>query len=336
MTPLLALPDAALERLVKSMGGPPHTRGVPMDLRASLLVHLDRRMHVPLERLSPNLARAEADRRVAVTLGARPDGVWVEELRVESEAREGLRVLLYRPRVKRRGPLVVLFHSGGFVLGRPEWTTPLASVLVGTLAARVISVAYRLSPEHRLPAIQRDALAAVGAARRLAKEIGASPSRWIVAGSSAGGHLAAWVAQHLPAKERPVAQLLLYPFLDVAAETRSRIELAYAHPLSESFLGWSRAHAFRGLDPFDPEVSPARRTDLRDLPPAVVATAGFDPLLDEGDTYAQRLAEAGVLVRHRRFLALPHGFSVLTGAVPLAGEALRTVARDLGMILAVR
>lgn len=336
VAPLLALPDASLSRVVEKLGGPPITRGVPLDLRAALLMHLDRRLHAPLEHLPPEQARIEAERRVAVTLGSPPDGVLVESVRLDHpKFSGGLSATLYRPRFSKPGPLIMYFHQGGFVVGRPEWASPIAGILVGLLSARVVSVGYRLSPERPLPEIQEDALAAVRSARARAAEWGALRDRWVAAGDSAGGYLSAWLAQTLPVDERPNAQVLIYPLLDFRAETRSRIELQHAHPVSEGFIGWSEALSLpQRLDRLSPEISPGRRENLVGLPPALVVTAGFDPLLDEGDAYARRLAEADVPVRHRRFLHLPHGFTALGGAVPQAGDAMRQIARDLAVLLA--
>jgi acetyl esterase len=177
----------------------------------------------------------------------------------------------------------------------------------------VLSVDYRLAPEHKAPAAVDDCVAAYRWARGHAAELGADPSRIGVGGDSAGGNLAALVA--LRSREagipQPALQVLLYPALDLSAKTRSRTLFADGFFLSKQqddrFLNLYLDGT--GLAADDARVSPLKATDLSGLAPALVVTAGFDPLRDEGNEYAAALRRAGVTVDHRQFDALAHGFA---------------------------
>ena len=224
-----------------------------------------------------------------------------------------LRARHYRPAVADAAPLLLFFHGGGFVLGDIESHDGLCRMICGDAAIHVLSVDYRLAPEHRAPAAADDCVAAYRWARGHAAELGADPSRIGVGGDSAGGNLAALVAlrsrdEGIP---RPALQVLLYPVLDLSAKTRSRTLFSDGFFLSkleqdrfvDLYLGGT------GLTADDARVSPLKAADLSGLAPALVLTAGFDPLRDEGNEYAVALRSAGVTVDHRQFDALTHGFA---------------------------
>jgi acetyl esterase len=224
-----------------------------------------------------------------------------------------LRARHYRPAVAEAAPLLLFFHGGGFVVGDIESHDGLCRTICRDAAVHVLSVDYRLAPEHPAPAAADDCVAAYRWARGHAAELGADPSRIGVGGESAGGNLAALVA--LRSREegipQPALQVLLYPLLDLSAQTRSRTLFADGFFLSkleqerfvELYLGGT------GLAAGDARVSPLKATDLSGLAPALVVTAGFDPLRDEGNEYAAALRSAGVTVDHRQFDALTHGFA---------------------------
>jgi acetyl esterase len=224
-----------------------------------------------------------------------------------------LRARHYRPAVAEAAPLLLFFHGGGFVVGDIESHDGLCRMICRDAAIHVLSVDYRLAPEHRAPAAIDDCVAAYRWARGHAAELGAEPSRIGVGGDSAGGNLAALVA--LRSREegipQPALQVLLYPVLDLAAKTRSRTLF------SDGFF-MSKQEDDRNLDLYlgntgiaadDARVSPLKAADLSGLAPALVLTAGFDPLRDEGNEYAVALRAAGVTVDHRQFDALTHGFA---------------------------
>jgi acetyl esterase len=224
-----------------------------------------------------------------------------------------LRARHYRPGVAEAAPLLLFFHGGGFVMGDIESHDGLCRMICRDAAIHVLSVDYRLAPEHRAPAAVDDCVAAYRWARGHAAELGADPSRIGVGGDSAGGNLAALVT--LRSREegipQPTLQVLLYPVLDLSAKTRSRTLFSDGFFLSkleqdrfvDLYLGGT------GLAADDPRVSPLKATDLSGLAPALVVTAGFDPLRDEGNEYAAALCSAGVTVDHRQFDALTHGFA---------------------------
>ena len=224
-----------------------------------------------------------------------------------------LRARHYQPRVAESAPLLVFFHGGGFVVGDIESHDGLCRMICRDAAIHVLSVDYRLAPEHKAPAAVDDCVAAYRWARGHAAELGADPSRIGVGGDSAGGNLAALVA--LRSREegipQPTLQMLLYPVVDLSAKTRSRTLFADGFFLStqqdDRFLDLYLDGT--GIAADDARVSPLKAADLSGLAPALVITAGFDPLRDEGNEYAAALRSAGVTVDHRQFDALTHAFA---------------------------
>jgi acetyl esterase len=231
-------------------------------------------------------------------------------------------VRIYRPRGAVGAlPLVVNFHGGGWTIGSLDSADWLCShVAVGTRAV-VVSVDYRLAPEHPFPAAVDDAVAAARWAAAHLGELGGD-DRLAVAGDSAGGNLAAVVAQQLHADGTPVtAQFLIYPAVDSAGEYPSRVENAKGYFLEQPTMDWFYGHYAGGWDdPADPRLSPLRAADLSGLAPALVVTAEFDPLRDEGEAYAEALRAAGVPVRQQRYDGLIHGFFDM-GPISAAAQA---------------
>jgi acetyl esterase len=211
------------------------------------------------------------------------------------------------------GPLLVYFHGGGWVEGSAATHEPSCRLLAHLAGVRVISVDYRLAPEHPYPAAADDALAAYRDARARAAELGADPARVAVGGDSAGGNLAAVVAQDLRGDaEAPAFQLLIYPGLDMSRKHPSRLRFGEGFVLTEENMTWYEDQYVpdRALRA-DPRVSPLVAPDLAALPPAYIATALADPLRDEGEAYAERLRAAGVPVALHRHPQV-HGFFNLT------------------------
>jgi acetyl esterase len=210
--------------------------------------------------------------------------------------------------------------------------------LAREVPAMVLSVDYRLGPEHRFPAAVEDSLAAHAWAQENAERLGADPGRVAVAGDSAGGNLAAVVAQLAAAHQRPpVHQTLIYPVIDYSVERPSYELFAEGFFLTREEMHWFRDHYLTDdADRLDPRVSPILTEGLAGLAPAHVVTCGFDPLRDEGEAYAQRLREAGVpttLVRERD---LVHGFVNAAGLGGRAAEATAAIAAAIGTALATR
>lgn len=223
---------------------------------------------------------------------------------------------VYRPdeAVAGAGPygVVVLVHGGGFVLGDLETHDEAGRRTCVGANALVVSVDYRLAPEHPFPAAVEDAEAATLWAAEAVTDLGGDPRRMIVSGDSAGGNLAAVVARRLRDHGGPslVGQALIYPVTDMRPEAHwpSRDELADGFGLTRDAMTWfAQRYLLREEDTRHPDASPIVVEDLSGLPPAFVLTAEFDPLRDEGDAYARRLREAGVEVEHHRLDGTIHG-----------------------------
>jgi acetyl esterase len=229
------------------------------------------------------------------------------------------------------GPLLVFFHGGGWIYGDLESHDPACRFLAQEAGVRVLSVDYRLAPEHPYPAAYDDCLAAYEWVTQHAADLGADPSRLAVGGDSAGGTLAATVA--LTAAERgwPLAfQLLIYPGTDMRGGTRSRELFGRDLVLTDGFIELARASYVPGSDQWEqPLVSPLLADIPADLAPAYVATGGFDPLRDEGEAYAEKLADAGIEVEVTRFADQIHGFLHFVSVGRSSLAANREIARRL-------
>lgn len=227
-----------------------------------------------------------------------------------------------------RAALLVFFHGGGFVLGDLESHDSVCRLLAADAGIHVLSVEYRLAPEHPFPAPLEDACAAFEWAASHAEFLGVDPSRIGVGGDSAGGSLACVVAQ-LAAQNgtpAPAMQLLLYPALD---RTRCRPSLdlfAKGFFLSRADVEWFANHYLGTADIQDPRVSPLLATNLQGVAPAVIVTAGFDPLRDEGEDYARMLKDAGNRVLLHRYPSFIHAFANMAGVSPACRRATKEIA----------
>jgi acetyl esterase len=247
-----------------------------------------------------------------------------------------LPVRVYTPEGEPPFPIVVFFHGGGWVVGTLDTYDPLCRALAAAVPAVVVSVDYRLAPEHRWPAAVEDAYAATLWASRHAAELGGAQHRLAVAGDSAGGNLAAVVA--LGARDRGgpaiAFQLLVYPALDAAGDTGSWREYADGFYLTAAGMRWYWDHYLGGADGAAPDASPLRAAFLGGLPPALVVTADHDVLRDEGEAYAARLREAGVAADVRRVEGVVHGFFRWRAVTGAADAALQEAAAALRSALA--
>jgi acetyl esterase len=281
------------------------------------------------ETLSPPEARQARRALSAVYAGKPLDVGAVRELEIDAAVR--LRARHYAP-AEPGGPhpLLVYYHGGGFTYGDLDTHDAVCRVLCRHAGAHVLAVEYRLAPEHPFPAAVEDARAALRWAFANAGGLGADPRRIGVGGDSAGGNLAA-VVSRLAARDggpAPVLQLLIYPTTDFTIRRRSRELFGEGFLLSNpemdwfetNYLGPARAQAS------DPRASPLLADDLGGLAPALVVTAAFDPLRDEGEEYAQALQAAGTPVTLRRFPGLIHGFVNAVGVSRTCQEAVIEIA----------
>jgi acetyl esterase len=229
-------------------------------------------------------------------------------------------------------PGLVFFHGGGWVIGDLDTHDVVCRRLADEGRLMVISVDYRLAPEHKFPAAVDDAIAAATWIAAHARELGIDAARLLVGGDSAGGNLAAVVAIAARDGNGPAiaGQLLIYPATDFAMTHPSHSEPETSILLTHSVIRWFRDHYLNdAADVHDWRASPARVTTLTGLPPAYVLTAGADPLRDEGDEYARRLKQAGVPVTHRIFPGQFHGFFTMGKLLQQANVA----AREIGVWL---
>ena len=237
-----------------------------------------------------------------------------------------------------RGPLLVFFHGGGWVYGDLDSHDPACRFLAERSGVRVLSVDYRLAPEHPFPAAYDDAVAAYRWVVEHAASLGADPARLGVGGDSAGGTLAATTAVVAAREGLPLAfQLLIYPGTDMTTRTVSRGLFGQGFYLTDEFMDLAKDHYLPDESRWaDPEASPLLGEVPAGLAPAYVATAGFDPLRDEGEAYARKLADAGVEVELRRFPDQIHGFLNVVGAGRTARAATAEVAARLAVGLGAR
>jgi acetyl esterase len=233
--------------------------------------------------------------------------------------------------------VLVYFHGGGGVVGSLRTHDVPCRILCDRGGCVVVSVDYRLAPEHPFPAGVEDALAAFRWARS-GPALLQGDGRVVVGGDSMGGCLAAVVTQQTRAGEAggPDAAVLVYPVTDPCARTRSRDRYGAGFLLTTETMDWFHAHYLGGADPTDARAAPGLVADLAGMPPTYVATAGFDPLRDEGDAYAQALAAAGNRVEHRCFAEQVHGFVHMTSIASCHAAVVEVAEAVRGLLPALR
>ena len=286
---------------------------------------------VPLNELSP--AEARAAFKILSALDQPEEVARVDDRLVPGDGND-VPVRVYTPAdaVGGSAPLLLWIHGGGWVIGDLDTTDATARALANRSGAVTVSVDYRLAPEHPSPAALEDCLAALTWSVENAELLGVDATRVAVGGDSAGGNLAACLCQRVRDEFGPEIdfQLLVYPVTDCTATSQSYEDNAEGYFLTRDTMHWFIGHYLADCDPKDARVSPLHADSLAGLPPALVITAEYDPLRDEGEAYARGLEDAGVSARVVRYDGQIHGFVVLAAvlddgrhALDRAGTALR-------------
>jgi acetyl esterase len=303
---------------------------VPLDPDAEKLLDLLRQQGAPpMETLSPEEARATSAAAAALAADPGADIASVEERTVG-----GVPSLVVTPVGSGRLPVLVWFHGGGWVIGSAEQSLHTAKDLAAGAGCVVVVPDYRLAPEHPFPAACDDALSVTRATLEQADQLGGDPSRVAVGGDSAGGNLAAIAALGVPGL---VHQLLAYPVTDatMAQPSYRRVERGYL--LTASMMRWFVDLYVGHADAADPRISPLFASDdvLTSTCAAHVVTAGYDPLCDEGEAYAARLAQLGVPTVVSRYDGQMHGFLTMGASIPTGATALDEAVGHLRRAFAV-
>ncbi|GAN00458.1 esterase/lipase [alpha proteobacterium U9-1i] len=330
----LSRSDAAL---VRATGGTPRTvRGMTLDARFQFIEDQSRKRPVDWATVTPQQLRPPFEQMTATFSGPPVSGVRVEKVYVTGRS-HSVPCRVYLPQVRNNSTaMLVYFHQGGGVIGSLESCHRLCGLIAKHAGAPVLSVDYRLAPEHRYPAGLDDARAAYVWALDNAARYGVPARKVGVGGDSMGGNFAALLA--LEARDgrlaQPALQLLIYPAVDGVSDTASMHEFADAFPLTDDLLQYFlRQYVHEGEDLADAKISPLRAPSLKGLAPALCYNAGFDMLLDQGEAYADRMAEEGVRVARARFDSLPHGFVSFPGAAPAAEAAIQRIAQETALAL---
>jgi acetyl esterase len=288
----------------------------------------------PLESLPPPIARQAAHGLDG--LAGQPEPVArVEDRKIPGRAGQ-IPVRIYWPEKDGPFPGVVYLHGGGWVICDLNTHDNLCRAISKRAGAVVVSVDYRLAPEHKFPAALEDSLDATRWVAANAAALQIDSRRLVIAGDSAGGNMATVIATKArDAKEPAIAlQVLVYPVTNLnVADTPSHREFATDHFLTRSAMEWFMEQLFApGADRTNPDASPDFIKDLRDLPPALVITAECDPLRDEGEAYARRLQESGVPVTLERYKGMIHPFVTFLAATPSARRAVDQIAEAIRAI----
>jgi acetyl esterase len=310
------------------------TKEEPMPLDPQAKTFLDQLAALggpPLEEMSVEDAR-QALEVLSAMEGIPETKAATEDRSITGPDGGGMRLRIYRPSGEGPFPVVVFFHGGGWTIGSIETHDAVCHLISVNTPTIVVSVDYRLAPEHPFPAAVEDCFAATLWAHHHAAEIGGDPARVAVAGDSAGGNLAAVTA--IRARDRggpPLRfQLLVYPGLDMTRSMPSHEENAEGYLLTREAISWFVGH-YLGPDGDlrHPDASPYFVEDLSGLPPALVITAELDPLRDEGMAYAQRLRQAGVEATATCYEGMIHAFFGMNDLFDASRKAVDEAVRSL-------
>ncbi len=353
MSPPFRIPSVLERPLVKAVLGAPAAilrrfagpaikspDGLALDLQTQALLRMMQLTEEPeIHHGSLEQARRRMERSASLLDYADLRGVAIEDIEVGGAA--GPRpARVYRPNGVPRSdsPALVWFHGGGFVVGSITSHDGICRELARRARVTVVSVDYRLAPEHPFPAGTEDAIASTRWVLENARSLGIAPRAVAVGGDSAGGNLSAVVAQTLAREQlSPAFQLLVYPATDATRSHASHTMFRQGFVLTSASIDWFMDHWLGARDLHrHPQASPFFAEDLRGLPPALVVTAGFDPLRDEGRSYAERMRRAKNAVEHLYAVGMVHGFFSMGEVVREAHRTIAYVADRLGQALRAR
>ncbi len=299
---------------------------------AELLQLMEKMDSPPFESLSPEEARKAIGDRVYEIGGEKIALGKVEDRTIPGPGGD-LPIRVFTPEGKGPFPALLYFHGGGWVTCNTETYDPACRQVCNLSNCIVVSLDYRLAPEHKFPAANEDAMAALQWLEQNGSEIGVDAGRIAVGGDSAGGQMAAVLALRCRDEGGPsiALQLLIYPVTDLTRmDTESYQQYSDGCFLTKGMMEWFRGHYLNSLsDAQSPHASPLLAEDLSGLPPAYILTAEFDPLRDEGEAYAKKLDDAGTPVRCVRYNGLIHPFWSLGGVIDATHEAYRETADAL-------
>jgi acetyl esterase len=326
---VMAMPPPILRALAG--GEAVEIGGRKLDAQLQMMAHASKSTP-KMTSFPPAVARAGAAMSFKTAQGPIEPGVAIEDFEIPAPAFGGGAVLAartYRPANQDpTAPVFVYLHMGGGVIGDLDTGHGFCAILAKGARCAVVSIDYRLAPEHPFPAGLDDSLYAYRWVRDNAARFGAPAGKAAIGGDSMGGNFSAIIVHDLKkaGEPQPVLQLLVYPATDIGSKTQSMTTYAEAFPLTTETMNWFMLHYAPGTDHAHLRLSPMNEESLAGLAPAIVVTAGFDPLCDQGEVYAHRLTEAGVPTLYRCYDSLAHGFLGFPGVVKAADIACREIA----------
>lgn len=334
VTHTLKLPRRLLQAV---SGGQTTIDGNELDAQVQLMLALASRIAAPRAYQVPiEVARKNFEAEVPIVDVPIRSNVATEDRSITGPLGP-IPIRIYRPRgLMQPAPTIVYYHGGGWVVGSIKSHDPMCRLLAEEAGAVVVSVEYRLAPEHKFPAAYDDGYAALRWAQENPALLGGDPQKIAVAGDSAGGNLSAVLCQRArdEGAALPSMQLLIYPSTDTTGAMPSRKTFAAGYLLEKTSLDWFKAQYLpQGFDERDPRVSPLFAKAHDHLPKALILTAGYDPLRDEGKAYADALKAAGIEVQYRCHTSQIHGFWNMGGVITEAHRAVLEACRDLRQML---
>ncbi len=322
------MPEGVLRRLG---GAPIEVRGSKLDPMMQV-IWAEGVKQPGIETVSPVEARALLDAASETLQSKVPIRIAVRDDTIPGPGGD-IPVTIYTPSgTSETLPITIFFHFGGYVIGSRAICDGFCGLLSDRANTIVVNVEYRLAPEHPFPAPVEDALAVYQWLVEHGGDLGGDATRIAVGGDSAGGQLSAIVAQEAKREgwQTPACQLMMYPWLVPHSDLPSYEDYADAYPLNGTIMEWFGSHYFTADEQKTHRwAAPLNEPDLSGLADAIVITAGYDPLRDEGEAYAKRLSDAGVSTFFRCYEQLTHSFSMFGGVVPAAERALVEIADEL-------